>query len=188
MSNIAPVGTERTQIEFSKIGGQLLTSQVNQPQISTLCSASTKNRGVVGWISNWCGRVWTAIKNFLTQWSFFKTCFRSDKEIDWEATKVIFAAMKKAVDEAPEEFKPNQERFNTHYADLSQPAKDLFEMHIGYSIARRNRAIDKADQEKYVSEKWSEISRSLKTILADITRDEVREAVVSFERELDKHQ
>ncbi len=182
MSHISPVRAELTQVEFSAIGGQLQVSPVNEQLVSSLCSASSKNKGVLAWISNLLGKIWSTIKSFLSKLG----CFRNENEIDWAETKQIFTGIRQAVFSGNDP-KICKARFKTHYEELSKPAQELFQRHIGYAIARQNRAITRAEQEQYVGDYWTEISKGLKDTMDDISRDEIREAVESFGHELDKH-
>lgn len=193
MLNISPVRTS-AQIE-SQASERPQTFTTRPEYQSTLCSKGSKSKGISGffsscfaWISNTCNRIWTAIKNA------FSKCFgnaKVEKDVDWEAAKETFTGIYQAVrpdsSAAGNDAKNCQRRFDLHYKQLEGPARELFLKHIAFAIAEKNGCKSREAQEKHSYENWSVISKEFKDILADISRTELRDAVISFGKELESH-
>ncbi len=193
MLNISPVKTV-APIESQAI--ELPHTLTIQPEYqSTLCSAGSKSKGISGffsscfsWISKTCSRIWAAVKDV------FSNCFgntKVEKDVDWEAAKKTFTGINQAVFPGSSadgnDTKSRQRRFDLHYKELEGPARALFLNHIAFAIAEKSGCESREEQEKHAYEKWSVISKEFKDILDDICRTELRDAVISFGKELESH-
>jgi len=171
MTHISPVTNEQVQTNLPSTSSKINLAITDVYGFSTLSRAGVSKRGF--W--SFCSRIGSCL-----------CCFKNSKEIDWEETRSVFTGIEQAVLK-PNDAKLDQKRFTQHYNELSTPARDLFNKHVGYGYAITEGHTDKEAKEKYVNTHWTEICSSISTSLEDITRTEVREAVMSFKREIEKH-
>lgn len=193
MLNISPVKTT-AQIE-SQVVERIPSFTSVQKYQSTLCSAASKSKGISGffsscfsWISKTCSRIWSAIKDAFSKWFGYS---KEEKNVDWEAAKKTFTGINQAVfpgsSAVGNDVKSRQSRFDLHYKQLEGPARERFLKHIAFAIAEKHGCMSREEQEKHANENWTVIAKEFKDILADISRTELRDAVKSFERELESH-
>jgi hypothetical protein len=209
MLKITPAPQSVSQIEVSAADQRKIVSE-SQLCTSSISYAKSKSTGIwrvfsscFTWIASLCGKILTGIKDALLKWTCLGECYKEEekqevaKETDWAQVKETFTGIKEAVfpvtPESKKDGKGRQTRFNEFYKDLPGPAKDLFHKQIALALARHIVGDNGEAQEQYATKNWTDISKEFQRILSSVADPqskescwELKEAVLSFEKELQK--
>ena len=119
---------------------------------SSICFAGKEGffSGCIAWSLQLPGKILSKIKNGIL-YLIFCRCFCSGEEkLDWKKTKVPFGGIHTAVHSSVNELKHRVEMFKTHLNELSNPARERFNEHIGFAHARKVQGCkDRAKQEEW---------------------------------------
>lgn len=193
------------RISSEKPAPQFEISTTANPQLipspdrydTSISSKIEGNGGVIArcfsQIANFFGRVLTAIKNALLNWTCLGECFKKEekKEIDWAQVKATFSGIKQAVfpetKKAKEDIKTRLVNFKIYYNELPSQVKLLLHKHILMAYAYHQEGIPESKIEEYVNKNWTDLGGEFERILGDIQSWELIEAVKTLEKELEKH-